>query len=408
MNRKFLIIMLTCTVIIVGIMSCSVFDGLYPDKDTGTTDAADLVEMGDIAMQKGEVAAATNYYARAVRADGRNSKARRGYARANILLNNANLIWLASKMSSGQDSDLPGLITASAGGFLGTMDVVIAYLGPISEGRCDGAVSAYDFEINMNLMLAYFIRGFLRNGDSNGDSIYFSTAGPGGGDLFIFDNGNLGYNPAVADITTLQNNIEGDLSAIESSLPTMASIQRSTISNLIWQGHDINEALLLVYKTFGSSFVDFTGASSSLNKAVAGLTSGGVMDDIRNDINERYTEMSAYLTGADTDANNLNNDHVRIVGVNVPGYISDSVSWYASFSKSVWPHAFVNSTDPRTGMTNLYYKFVRKPGDFFTNLASPQTAEDLKILQQTTNTMLQLMRDVENANLIKNLMGSGS
>lgn len=394
-----LLIALLC----LGLAGCgNIFDALYPDQDSTTTNTDDLVALGDSALQSGQVDSALDYYGRAVAQQSGNSRARRGYTRAYIMKKNADLLYLASGLS-GQSTNIPHIITDSAVSMTNTMNVVIDKLLPVSQGSCDGIVPATDFEINMNLALAYFLRAFLRNGDSNGDGSYFSASGPGGGDLFIFQNGNITYNVNVSAFTVMQGPLENLLDQLN-GFGTSGILPRSSVSNVLVLSHDITEDILFVYRVFGSSFDDFLGAASALNQAVGGLSAGSVMDDIRTEINQRVAEMSGYFNGATADANNLSSDHLRVVGTQMSNWNSGASGWYSSFVKSGWTNHLtgIPVTVYAAGKTNLLHRFSTHPASY-TN-TSPY---DILYITDVAEAVNNILQHVQNANLL-NSIGGGS
>lgn len=394
-----LLIALLC----LGLAGCgNIFDALYPDQDSTTTNTDDLVALGDSALQSGQVDSALDYYGRAVAQQSGNSRARRGYARAYIMKKNADLLWMASRISSGS-TDISAVITTSAVSMTNTMNVVIDKLLPVSQGSCDGIVPATDFEINMNLALAYFLRAFLRNGDSNGDGDYFSASGAGGGDLFIFQDGNITYNVNVSAFTVMQGPLENLLDQLN-GFGTSGILPRSSVSNVLVLSHDIVEDILFVYRIFGSSFSDFLGAASALNQAVGGLSAGSVMDDIRNDINQRVAEMSGYFNGATADANYLSSDHLSVVGTQMSNWSGGASGWYSSFVKTGWTNhlAAIPDTTYASGKTNLLRLFSAHPAGYTNTITN-----DISYITNMAAVVNGILEHVQNANLL-NSIGGGS
>lgn len=396
-------ILYICILLILIFTQCSIFDGLYPDKAVGNESAQDLITLGDTALQNGNIDGALDYYSRAITASqGTSGLARKGYAKAYILKNNADLMFLGSQLSAG--TGLPSSIVSS---LTNTMNTVINTLNPIGLGQCDSSVATTDFEVNVNLLLAFFIRGFMKPADSNGDGNYFAE-----GDILIFKNGSITYNENVVDIDTLQAELESSLQSVQDSLnalPSLIALDRSVISNTLQWSHNITEDLLLIYKIFGNSFSDFTKAMDALNRGITGLNVNNVLNDIKTEADKRYNEMNSYLNGSLADTTNLNNNHYRIVGQNMINFAHID-HWYDNFIKSDWTTHVINQNtyiDNGITFTNLNYKFSQNTGNFFTNNSTPTTFnEDLLFMQQLTNTLNKLIHDVENGNLLKNLMGS--
>jgi len=400
--------LLILCVLIIGIFaSCNIFDWLYPDEET-SDNAEDLVAQGDAALQNGDVDKALECYKKAVDKDSKNSKARWGYVKAYILKKNVDLILIASKLTAGADPS--SVISSSASSITNTMNNVIQYLDPIAHGQCDGAISSTSFEVNLNLMIAYMVRGFLKNGDSNADNIYFSIEGSGGGDLFIFKNGEITYNPNVANIESYQSDLENTFNSILASLKTSppSKISRSSVSNILYIAHNLTEDLLYVYKIMGSSFADFSGGMYALYNGIAGLSTEEVVEDLKKEMEKRYNEAKGYLDGADDDTANLSHDHLRIVGTNMIGD-DGSDNWYYNFNKSSWDthsNPPTKSISDWYGKTNLYRRFLNKSGDYLTNpLNTSQFTNDLIFISDLTNTISKIFRDIEESNLLKNLIG---
>ncbi len=406
MPKKIIIFILI--IFITGIFaSCNIFDWLYPDEDI-SGDVEDLIAKGDAALRSGNPSEAMKYYGEAIKKDSKSSEARWGYVKAYILTKNADLILIASKLVAGQDP--ASIISDSASTLMGMMNVIIDKLDPIAHGQCDGVIPSTDFGVNLNLMLAYMVRGFLMNGDSNSDENYFSITGAGGGDIFIFQNGELVYNPAVVDIEGLSETLTVTFDEVINSLSTQphpSPLARSTVSNLLRTSHNIIEDLLYVYYVMGSSFSDFTGGMYALNNAVAGLAAGEVVEELKRELEDRYNEAREYLEGSEDDACSLNDDHFRIVGQDVNGYTNSCPeNWYTKFTKSPWTnHSNPPNTTYAPGKTNLYRRFLNKSGDYFTTFGDAQFTNDLIFITDLTNTVSKIFRDIENSNLLKNLMG---
>ncbi len=407
MTRKLLIVIFVSLFAFTG---CNIFGWLYPE-DTASGDSATQKLQGDTAMQKGDLNSALNYYAEAVKTDSDNSEARWGYVQAYVMMHNVDIVMLASKFASGEDPS--EIITDFAGSLLTTMNTIISYLDPIASGSCDGVISQYDINVNGNLMLAYFIRGFLGNADSNGDGNYFSTTGSGGGDIMIFDEGSLTYNAAVVDIDNLQNNLNDlydELSASVSN-PSNKRLYRSTVSNIIVTTHNLIEDLMFVYKTFGSSFGDFTKAVGAFNNISQGLPNSSIFVDFKSQIDEQHDTMNGYLDGADIDTARLNFDHFMMVGYNMTGYsgTGDPPKWpdYANFVKSAFDSHSPTATTYETGKINYLYRLSNHSGDYLTNASANYTqfTNDLSFLNELFMSVTTVFTDIANANLIKNLTG---
>ncbi|MBU1077367.1 MAG: hypothetical protein KKH98_08755 [Spirochaetes bacterium] len=373
----------------------SIFGWLYPGSGDAES-ANDLIALGDQALAKGDATAAYGYYVKAVTADASSGRARIGVARARFLMSNVDLILLVSKMTSGTDDDLPAIITQFAVAIRLTMDDVITYLAPITQGACPD-VSMYDFEVNINLVLSYFLRGFIRNGDSNNDLVYFSAGGPNSGDLFIFQDGNLGYNTAKVDVENLESQITTTLDDFNNRISLLQPIEESSVSNIISFGHDIVEDLIEVYKIFGTSFSDFQEAANALNRGVQGISGGEVMDDVKNDINERVTEMSGYLTGADADALILSSDHLKLVGTNA---FSGS---YTAFAETPWATTVPTFATYAAGKTNLLRRVTDHPGSSY-DITNPT---NMAYIQEVVTVMNDIVIHITDSNLLKQLMGTG-
>ena len=411
MTRKVIIILIASLLLFTG---CNIFEWLYPDN-INSEEASDLVSKGNTALQKGELKKAMDYFSKAVSVDSKNSEARWGYVQAYTLYNNVSLIMIASKISA--DEDPSQIITEFTPNLLDIMNVIISYLAPISEDKCDGVIPATDININGNLMLAYLIRGFLKNADSNGDGVYFSETGLGGGDVIIFDDsGNLTYNPNVVDIDNLQTQLDSLYSSLEKSVndPSNNRLGRDAVSNIIVVTHDLTESLAYVYKIFGSSFDDFTKAASALDKLAEGLPETEVFLQFKEEVDERYNQMAGYLQGADIDANHLNCDHYMMVGTNMSGYDGAEppdrgYHWttYGNFNTTSFTTHSPIATTYETGKTNYYMRLHNHSGDYLTNaIANPQQfTNDLHFLKDLFLSVATVFTDIVNANLIKNISG---
>jgi len=380
--------------------NCSIFDGLYPDE-TAEGDVETLIAKGDTELSKGNPYEAWINYDKAVQKAPRNSKARWGAAKSYILYKNADLILIASKIMGKQDPST--IISKGASSLVDTMSKVIFYLDPIAKGQCDEQISRYSVDINLNLMLAYLIRGFLKNGDKpNSDGNYFSN-----GDLFILQNGKLSYNTNVVKIEDYQKTLESSYEDIVNSLSQTppSSIPRSSVSNIIYIAHNITEDLLLIYYIMGSSFNDFSGGMFALNNATVSISGSEVVEELKKELQDRYNEFNGYLNGADIDTANLNNDHFRFVGTNMIGY-SGSPNWYDSFTNSDWStHSNPPNTEYQPGKTNLYWRFLNRVSGNLLDEFPPdaQFTNELIFITDLTNCLSKLFRDIENANLLKNL-----
>lgn len=395
MTRR-VIVLLLVVFFSFNLVSCtsSIFDWLYPDEGGDGDSVEDLIANGDAALKRGEPKTALDYYSRAVALSSpRSSRASVGAARATMLLVNVDIMMLCSKLIADNSGDLSAIISPEAGTLEEKMGAVISYLAPLSSGQCDGEIPATDFEVNMNLMIAYFLRGFLKNGDSNTDGAYFSASGSDNGDIFIFEGSSIGYNANKVNVETLQANIETEMNNLTAGIAG-GSVPRATVSNLIYMSHDVLEDLLLVYKYYNTSFDDFIGAATALNRGVAGISGGEVVADMQNEINSRVNEMNSYLNGADTDTANLSTDHLRLVGTNA---FSGS---YSTFSETSWAlHMAIGSDNlDDTGKTNLSGILGIHTGDFSVVARSAY----LTRLQQTIE---KILNDITSANLINNLMG---
>ncbi|MBN1898838.1 MAG: hypothetical protein JW827_08685 [Spirochaetes bacterium] len=390
-KRNFMFLLLI--MISLSFTSCgNIFDWFYPDEVTDSTDIEGLMASADAALQSGDFYTAWKTYKTVIDADTVNSRARWGYAQAYVLDQGVTLLVVASKFVAGEDPAT--VISPAATTLTNIMGQVAWALRPIARGQCDGVISASDFEINLNLMLAYMIQGFLRNGDKpNTDGSYFST-----GDLFLLQGGEFSYNTSVVDIGTYQSTIETSIAEISTALSSWPfTVQRSTVSNLLVAAHNITEDLVFVYQIMITSFNDFNEAMYALNNGVAGLGSGQVMQDIQTEINDRYNEASGYLSGSYADTTNLNRDHMRVVGTNMYGF-SFTPNWFSSFSKSSWTNIHLSTpynTTYALNKTNLFYRFDISSGDFGTN--------HLNYLIDVQSVISNILSDIENSNLLGNL-----
>ncbi len=410
MTRKIIILAI---ISVLAFSGCNIFGWLYPGGST-SGDTTELKLEGDIALQKGDLDTALDYYAKAVSADPKNSAARWGYVKTYILKNNVQLIMLASKFTG--DQDPADIITAYASTLNTMMNEIINYAAPIVEGPSDGVISQYDINVNGTLMLAYFIRGFIGNADSNHDGNYFSALGPGGGDVMIFDNnGQFTYNANVVNIDSLQNSLESMYNDLSTSVsdPSNNRLSRSVVSNIIVITHDLTEDLLYVYKIFGGSFNDFSKAVSALNNIAQGLPDTEVFTSFKSDIDARYQEMSSYLNGAEIDTSVLNYDHFMMVGYNMSGYSggtpSKTYEWtdYANFNKTAFTNHTPIATTYEPGKTNYLMRLNNHSGDYLTNAIAnyAQFTNDLNFLNELYNSVQDVFNDIANANMIKNLTG---
>jgi len=374
----------------------NIFSIFYPESSSTVVDSNDVndyITQGDAYLAKGDPYNAWLNYDAAVKKFPTSGIARSRAARAYIIYKgNVDLMMIASQFSAG--NDMADVITDFATSLNDLMDKIIYYLSDIAKKKCDDSVPYNDFEVNINLSLANFIKAFLVIGDSNNDGVYFST-----GDLFIAQGGSIDYNQDFINIDGLQSSLEGDIDNIISILDTgSGTISRSVVSNIIVTSHDLVEMILTVYSIAYRGFSYFNEANYALNNAISGLPSDPALEDFRQEANERFTEINGYLNGAEEDTSNLSSDHFKLVGVHMNSYVPNT-KWYTNFTTSVWSSHFSVVSSP----TNLLWSLSTHPGDY-----DVLNTNDLKFLSELTNSIMSIMRHVAEGNLVNNIMGGGS
>lgn len=401
MARKLILIIL-----LIGLagmfVSCqkNVFSWLYPGKDDSVSSDTidDYISAGDVQLQAGHADKALTIYESAIAKFPLSAVARQRACRAYLLYQgNIDLLMIASQFSSGSGT---GLISTIAANLMTIMNKIIGYLDDVSKGKCDSSILSTDFEVNVNLTFAYFIRGFGRNGDSNRDGNYFSTSGPGGGDIIIFSKNSLTYNTAIIDLASWQKSMTN----LVKQFKTAQSLPKDSVLDILHPAHEIVEAMLLVYSVFGSSFPDFMEAASCFSRGMLGLSGDTAILDIKKEIDKQVAKMNDYLSGANLDAANLNRDHKRLVGLDAyPGS-------YYDFVKSLWtdhtgaPNMIVadDSYANRLGAWNVHGATYDLSG------TPPNNPADVDYIFLVINTVNQIIIDITESNLLKKLMGGVS
>jgi hypothetical protein len=170
MNRRLVWAFITCSSLLF-LANCNIFSifNISAGYDN-------LVAQGDAAYEDGDYQAAMDKYEAAIKANGRGSKARVGYVNALTRLHFVDVLWIAQELSGDMNkvqfatlinnSHVRLNVFSSSGVFQETIDK----LAPITAGRCDADFESDDISVNLQLAIAYLLRGVALVADSNRDT----------------------------------------------------------------------------------------------------------------------------------------------------------------------------------------------------------------------------------------------
>ncbi len=396
--RKTGILFLVVIFIGLSVSSCNIFDWLYPD--TEEVDVSESVSLGDSSLKSGNFKQAMEYYKKAYTADPDNSKARWGYAKAYILENNVDFLYFVSKiLGTSESTNITSAVSDYAPKLENMATEIINVLSPVeSDSTWDGAISRYNFEVNFNLMLAYMLKGFLYLGDSNNNGKYFENVP--NGDLLVVENGQFNYNQYVVDIEETMNAVSSTFETISSS--SNPDISKTDFTNTFLAAHDLIENMLLIYSIAENTLGNFNKAMGALARAQRGLSQENEMlQDLSKEIEDRVNEFQRYFEGAYTDTTNLNYDHRELVGVNCSNYNPSDPKWYVNFVRSPFTS---HTPDPGSLWGDLETNYTYPWPDPSTNATA--FSNNVAYIERVGHYFETLLDHVENANLLKNLIGT--
>ncbi len=390
MTKKWIIIILL--VGLAGLMaSCqgNIFGWLYPEDDdeVDSDDVNDYIETGDIYLKKGNPKRAWEIFDSAVSKFPKSAIARQRAARAYILWKNVDIMRLLSSFMSGQGM---GNAFKNAAQILGdNMNVYIGYLEPIINNETDGTIPMSDFELNVNLMLAYGLTGIIKIGDSNNDNKYFED-----NDLVKIDS-DTGMTAVNSNFLI---SLAFDLVAMASNMTQINTISKSEVTNVLMKSHDLLDSVLSLYKGVIGNFIK---AKESWDRAKAKVTISGEMDEYQKEKGEISDKINDFFAKAMEDSNNYNSDYYKIAGNNVSGYDVNDLYWITDYSSTSWNSITPASSSPQ----NLYWDLINHVGDYDPNPVSNPLgfAADIMSIMSVISNSGRILEHIIYAKMINDL-----
>lgn len=293
-----------------------------------------LVERAEAAYEAGDYRTAVDRYAEAIRVNPRGSKARVGYVNAYARLRMVDFLWLAQEFSRTNVSMADLLnrpqVRNNILGPQGLFPQTIEKLEPVVEGQCDNEVPSYDIAVNLQIGLAYLVRGLVRLSDSDGDGFYSTT-----NDFLVLGaDGTPRVNDAafrrIDDLIALASTPSNGIGAVTgfgavfsavtnmSALTNLEGGTNGTFRYYLQAWHDTAEALLDLLKNVDLNIRDLRNAYRALHRVVSPYSGEPLLRNVWGTLQRLNSELDEVVASLNTPATMLNDLHNDIVGT--PAY----------------------------------------------------------------------------------------
>jgi len=310
--------------------SCNVFS-IFHTTSLGTFQGN--LDKAEAAYANYDYEAALDYYGKAVEANPQSSKARVGYVSALQKVRFVDFLYIAQEATKDgfdpynllNEPNIRNNIIGNTGVFQETIDKLL----PIQQQLCDSEIPYNDALVNLQLAIAYLVRGVISMADTDRDGIVGDE-----GDFIRFLPGpEIEINTNILNVDEIANSlssvasntntgISGDfnpmalfsLATNPSGLTNLSLGTNSDYRNFIQVIHDSIELALSVLKMAALGFNNFDKAIYSVNLIGQHYNSNKLIKDSVADLNSFYQGFSDIATDIDGLASPFNDFHHDITG----------------------------------------------------------------------------------------------
>ena len=310
--------------------SCNVFSIFHT---TGLGTFQGNLDKAEAAYANYDYESALEYYGKAVDANPQSSKARVGYVSALQKVRFVDFLYIAQEATKDgfdpynllNEANIRNNIIGNTGVFQETIDKLL----PIQQQLCDSEVPYNDALVNLQLAIAYLVRGAISMADTDRDGI---VGGPGDfirllpGPDFEINTNILNMDGIVTSLSNAASNTNTGISGAfdpmalfsiatnPSSLTNLSLGTNSDYRYFIQAIHDSVELALSVLKMAALGFDNFGKAIYSVNLIGQHYKDNKLVADSVTSLNSFYQEFSDIATDIDSLASPFNDFHNDITG----------------------------------------------------------------------------------------------